>query len=28
MNTFCYNSLDAGQVRKLVAEIKKAMGGS
>jgi hypothetical protein len=28
MNTFCYNSVDAGQVRKLVAEIKKAMGGS
>jgi hypothetical protein len=28
MNTFCYNSLDAGRVRKLVAEIKKAMGGS
>jgi hypothetical protein len=27
MNTFCYNSLDAGRVRKLVAEIKKAMGG-
>jgi hypothetical protein len=28
MNTFCYGSLDAGRVRKLVAEIKKAMGGS
>ena len=28
MNTFCYNSWDTGQVRKLVAEIKKAMGGS
>jgi hypothetical protein len=28
MNTFCYNSVDVGQVRKLVAEIKKAMGGS
>lgn len=28
MNTFCYGSLEAGQVRKLVAEIKKAMGGT
>ncbi|VVJ22354.1 Uncharacterised protein [Amycolatopsis camponoti] len=24
MNTFCYGSLDAGRVRKLVAEIEKA----
>lgn len=28
MNTFCYNSLDTGRVRKLVAEIKKAMGAT
>ncbi len=28
MNTFCYGSLDTGRVRKLVAEIKKAMDGS
>lgn len=28
MNTFCYGSLDAGRVRKLVAEIKKAMGAT
>jgi hypothetical protein len=27
MNTFCYNSWDSGQVKKLVAEIKKAMEG-
>jgi hypothetical protein len=26
MNTFCYGSLDTGRVRKLVAEIEKAMG--
>lgn len=28
MNTFCYGSLDTGRVRKLVAEIEKAMDGS
>jgi hypothetical protein len=28
MNTFCYGSLETGRVRKLVAEIKKAMGES
>jgi hypothetical protein len=28
MNTFCYNSLDTGRVRKLVAEVKKAMDGT
>ncbi|MEU8631971.1 hypothetical protein AB0C38_07380 [Amycolatopsis sp. NPDC048633] len=28
MNTFCYGSLETGRVRKLVAEIEKAMGAT
>lgn len=28
MNTFCYGGLDTKQVRKLVAEIKKAIGSA
>ena len=28
MNTFCYGGLDTARVRKLVAEIKKAMDGA